>query len=476
MIRVDSRAGREAEVTDGPPGAGRDTGLGTPLADVVGRAPLFVPPTATVADVAAAMREGHHSCAVVTSRPDGIVTNGDLARIVAERRPPDTPVEQVMSSPVHALPAGAPLIRALLLMLDEGIEHVPVLRGGRIVGVLTDVDLIRQQSASPLLVTDRIRRAGAGGPRDPALADLAADVAGVAAALLADGVDALRIAAVVASLHDTLTIRMLELAEQELGPPPVPYAWLALGSQGRMEQLPRSDQDTALAYAEPGAEAGEYFATLAARVTDGLAAAGVPRCPGGFMATGWCRPLEGWQRTFQGWLDEPDARSLLGAQVFLDLRRVAGELDVDVLDRVLARGRDRPGIQLALARTARRFSPRAHRFGRLRVERLPPPELKLRGTVPVVLLGRLYGLAAGSAERTTAGRLRAAAAGGLISSDTADTLIDAYETLLSVRLAAELGAEVPRTLSAPRRRELQAALRAVRSALEASSLTHPDPG
>src|SRR5690606_28954443 len=409
---------------DGPPGAGRDTGLGTPLADVVGRAPLFVPPTATVADVAAAMREGHHSCAVVTSRPDGIVTNGDLARIVAERRPPDTPVEQVMSSPVHALPAGAPLIRALLLMLDEGIEHVPVLRGGRIVGVLTDVDLIRQQSASPLLVTDRIRRAGAGGPRDPALA-------------------------VLASLHDTLTIRMLELAEQELGPPPVPYAWLALGSQGRMEQLPRSDQDTALAYAEPGAEAGEYFATLAARVTDGLAAAGVPRCPGGFMATGWCRPLEGWQRTFQGWLDEPDARSLLGAQVFLDLRRVAGELDVDVLDRVLARGRDRPGIQLALARTARRFSPRAHRFGRLRVERLPPPELKLRGTVPVVLLGRLYGLAAGSAERTTAGRLRAAAAGGLISSDTADTLIDAYETLLSVRLAAELGAEVPRTLSAP---------------------------
>jgi CBS domain-containing protein len=458
------------------PDADRETWLATPLADVVGREPLFVPPTSTVADVALAMREGHHSCAVVTSRPDGIVTNGDLARIVAERRPPDTPVEQVMSSPVHALPAGAPLIRALLLMLDEGIEHVPVMRGSRIIGVITDVDVIRQQSASPLLVADRIRRAGAGGMHDPTLADLSAELAGVAASLLADGVDGLRIAGVIASLRDALTIRMLELAERELGRPPGPYAWLALGSQGRMEQLLHSDQDTALAFVEQTEEAGEYFAALAERVTDGLAAAGVPRCPGGFMATGWRRPLVEWQRTFRDWLDEPHARSLLDAQVFLDLRRVAGELDVGVLERTLARGRNRPGIQLALAQTARRFAPRTRRFGRIRADRLPPAELKLRGTVPIVLLGRLYGLAAGSLERTTAGRLHAAAAENVISGDTADTLLDAYAVLLSTRLAAELCEEAPLTLSTPRRRELQGALRAVRTALQASALTHPSAG
>jgi CBS domain-containing protein len=424
------------------------------------------------------MREGHHSCALVTSRPEGIVTNGDLARVVAERRPPDTPVQHVMSSPVHALPAGAPLIRALLLMLDEGIEHVPVTRGGRVVGVVTDVDVMRRQSASPLLVADRIRRAGAGGLHDPALADLSTDLAGVAASLLADGVDGLRIAAVVASLRDALTVRMLQLAERELGRPPGPYAWLALGSQGRMEQLPHSDQDTALAFAEPTDEAGEYFAALAERVTDGLAAAGVPRCPGGFMATAWCRPLEEFQRTFRGWLDEPDARSLLDAQVFLDLRPVAGELDVGVLDRTLAWGRDRPGIQLALAQTARRFAPRAGRFGRVRADRLAPADVKRRGTVPIVLLGRLYGLAAGSSERTTAGRLHAAAAANLISADAADTLLDAYAVLLSIRLTTELGdqADQAMILSTRQRRELQGALRAVRAALAASALTHPSAG
>jgi CBS domain-containing protein len=243
-----------------------------------------------------------------------------------------------------------------------------------------------------------------------------------------------------------------------------------------MEQLLHSDQDTALAFAEQTDEAGEYFAALAERVTDGLAAAGVPRCPGDFMATAWCRPLDEFQRTFRGWLDEPDAKSLLAAQVFLDLRSVAGDLDVGGLDRMLARGRNRPGIQLALARTARRFTPRTRRVGRVRADRQALADLKLRGTVPIVLLGRLYGLAAGSPERATAGRLRAAAAANLISADTADTLLDAYAVLLSARLATELGGDKAAIMTTRQRRELQGALRAVRTALQASALTHPNTG
>jgi CBS domain-containing protein len=461
-------------------------GLAAPLSEVVGREPLHVPPTASVADVASAMRERRQSCAVVTSEPEGIVTNGDLARVLAEHRPPETPVRHVMSSPLHALPAGAPLLRGLLLMLDEGIEHVPVVRGHRVVGVLTDVDVMRQQSASPLLVADRIRRAGVGGTCDCGFAHLATELARAAAALLADGVDGLRIAAVVATLRDALTVRILQLAERELGPPPCPYAWLGLGSQGRMEQLLDSDQDTALAYAEPTPGAGEYFAALAERVTDGLVAAGVRRCPGGFMATAWCQPLEQWQRTFRRWLDEPCAQSLMDAQVFLDLRPVAGGLDIGAVLRTLSRGRDRPGILPALARTARRFGPRPWRFGQVRTDRLVPVDLKLRGTVPVVMLGRLYGLAAASPELTTAGRLRAAADAGLLSVDAADALLDAYAVLLSTRLTIELrgrsGDRLPEkafvhaVLSARQRRELGCAMRSVRTALLASDLTFPNPG
>jgi CBS domain-containing protein len=354
--------------------------LSAPLSGVLTRGPLLVAPATPVADVALAMREGRHSCAVVTSDPAGIVTNGDLqARVLAERRSPDTPAGEVMTRPVHVLPAEAPLLRVLMLMLDEQIEHVPVVQGRRIIGVVTDVDVIRRQSASPLLVADRIRRAGSADD----LGGYAHDVAAAVAALHEDGVDPLRTAAVVTSLSDALTVRPLHLAEQKLGPPPGPYAWLALGSQGRAEELPHSDQDTALAHTERDAEAAGYFAVLATVVTDGLATAGIPPCGGGFMATGWCRPLPEWRATFRRWIDAPDAEALFEAQVFLDFRVVHGELDTAVLDEVLARGRDRPGFLAALAQAATRIRPRLGPFGRIRANLDGIVDVKMRGTVPV---------------------------------------------------------------------------------------------
>lgn len=474
-------------VQGGLPPRGLDAGLGAglaaPLAGLVTRGPLFVEPAATVAEVALAMREGRHSCAVVRTDPPGIVTNGDLqARVLAERRSPDLPVDRVMTRPVHVLPSGAPLVRAMLLMIDEGIEHVPVVHGERIIGVVTDSDVVRRQSASPLFVAGRIRRLDDdGGDRPAALAAYPREVAEAAAALLADGVDPLRIAAVVAGLNDALTERLLHLAERELGPPPCPYAWLALGSQGRMEQLLHSDQDTALAYAEPTPEAEAYFPRLVERVTERLVTAGLPRCPGGFTATAWCLPLGRWRTTLQDWIDEPDARALLDAQVFLDLRPVAGELDVSALDRILVRAGDRAGVPAALARAARRFGPRLGPLGRIRTGRDGRVDLKLGGTVPVVLLGRLYGLTAGSTARSTRERLRAAAADGQLSSDAADALLDAYRVLLGIRLTTQLAdggdgtGAVLAGLTSRQRRDLRGALHAVRTRQRASELSHPGP-
>ena len=98
----------------------------------------------------------------------------------------------------------------------------------------------------------------------------------------------------VAHVNDVLTSRLLDLAEERFGPPPYAYAWLALGSHGRGEQVLSSDQDSALTYGGPRlgpGEADEYFARLAEPVVDGLARAGIPRCTGGYMATEWREPL-----------------------------------------------------------------------------------------------------------------------------------------------------------------------------------------
>jgi CBS domain-containing protein len=257
------------------------SGLGgdfaTPVGSLVAGPPLFVAPEATIAEAARAMRAAGVSSVLVADDPPGIVTDGDLRnRVLAEERTPDTPVRVVMSRPLRSLPTDAPLYAALLLMLDQDFEHVPVTRAGRIVGMVTDMDLLRQQARSPLLVLGRIRTLD----RLEALEGYSREITATAETLFTGGVEPVRIARVIASLNDALTGKLLQLAEAELGPPPCTYAWLVLGSEGRMEQVLLSDQDNALVYLEDTAEARAYFEMLAGRVVAGLLQAGFPPCQG----------------------------------------------------------------------------------------------------------------------------------------------------------------------------------------------------
>jgi CBS domain-containing protein len=264
----------------------------------------------------------------------------------------------------------------------------------------------------------------------------AADTAAVAAALVAGGADALTTCRALTGLHDALTVRLIELSQAELGPPPCPYAWLALGSGGRLEQSLRTDQDHALVYAGDG-PATPYFAALGARVTEGLAGAGLRRCPGGYMADRWHMPLVRWRELFLGWVEYPDPPALVEAEVFLDFRRVHGELSTAPLDAVLRKGSGASRFLVGMARAAVRFPPPLRFAGRIR-DVAGEVDLKRGGLAGVVLLARLYALSAGSLARSTPDRLAAAAAAGTISRDGATALVEAYRVVAELRLRAQL--------------------------------------
>jgi CBS domain-containing protein len=274
---------------------------------------------------------------------------------------------------------------------------------------------------------------------DPLAVDGYQDRAVAAAgALMQAGAGALATSRMLTSLHDALTVRLIRLAVTELGPPPGEYAWLTLGSGGRMEQSLRTDQDNALAYAERGEAADDYFATLGARVVAGLARAGLGRCPGGYMADRWHQTLAQWRELFGSWVDRPVPQALVEAEVFLDFRCVAGDLSVAPLEAALHRGSGAPRFLVGMARAAVVFSPPLGFGGRIRTER-GEVDLKRGGLAAVVLLARLYALAAGSPARSTVDRLAAAAAAGTLSRHGADALAEAYRVLADLRMAAQLG-------------------------------------
>ena len=307
-----------------------------------------------------------------------------------------------------------------------------------------------------------------------ALDSYAAQMTAATARMLDDGVDALEVTQAVARANDVLTSRLLDLAEARLGAPPYACAWLALGSHGRGEQVLSSDQDSALVYGGPRlapGEAGAYFAGMATLVVDALTRAGIPRCPGGYMATTWCHPLDTLTGYFQRWVGDPTPEDLLKAEVFLDVRPVHGALDAGLLDDILLSGGRHSGFLLQMARATGTFRPPHVVLGRLHTEH-GLLDVKRGGASAIVLLARLHALAAGSSARTTMLRLRAAGESGQLSRAGAEQLVDAYRLLTELRLRhqveqARRGAPLDNRvrvdrLAADDRRRLRQAVRAVR--------------
>lgn len=448
--------GAEAGPEDAADVAPRVIDLTTSLSELPLRAPFYVDADATVAGAAGAMRAARVSSALIRRSAEpglGIVTSTDLRdRVLAGGGTPQTPVAEVATWQVRSVPAGAPISAAVLLMLDEGFRHVPVVSDGEVIGLVSSSDILRHQAQRPMLLLSRIHSLDS----LDGIEDYPLEVASAARALLGEGMAATQVSRIVAGLNDALTTRLIDLAQARLGPAPRPFAWLALGSAGRLEQNLLTDQDNALVYADdeesegdPGSAAGQhsaegrngqaraYFAALADTVNTGLTRAGFPPCPGGYMATNWCLPLRDWVQELRRLVHEPTTDALVETAVFLDFRRAQGELDVSRLDGVLLGAGDTPRFMVALAATASAFPPPLTALGRVRTES-GHLDLKRSGLYAVVILARIFAVQCGSPARSTLDRLREAAAGRVIGPDTARELADIYEFMLQLRLREQV--------------------------------------
>jgi CBS domain-containing protein len=408
--------------------------LGLDVRQLVRGPPVWVGPGATVGDAARTMRAEGISAVLVATEPHAIVTDRDFRnRVLAEGLGADTPVVQVASSPLRTVQAGTPLSDAWAALLDAGVHHLPVVSEGVIMGVVTSTDLLRVSAQGPMAVLRRVERLTG---RDK-LGGYARTVAEMTSALLAGGLEVGRIAGLVARLNDALVHRILRWAEADLGPPPAPYAWLAFGSEGRMEQTLLTDQDNALVHADVGGQGDPYWERLAERVVGDLQTAGFPPCPGGFMATRWTGSLPAWRARFARWIDAPDPQALLEAAIVFDFRRVAGALDLAPLEALVAGAPRKPVFLRFLARAALGFRPPPALLLRLRGES-STIDLKAQGIMPIVGLARCYGLEAGARACGTLERLAAARSAGLVAADLEAMVAEAHRFLVALRLRLQL--------------------------------------
>lgn len=456
--------------------------LTTPVGALLTRDPVSAAPDLAIRQAAQQMRAARVSSLLVAREGVllGILTDRDLrTRVLAEGAAPEVPVATVMTADPVTISASAYAFEALLTMTRHDIHHLPVFDGERLAGVITTTDLMRLQAASPVYLVGEMGK----GKDVESLVSVSRRVPGLVVRLMEAGARAPDIARVITAVTDALTRRLLALAEERLGPPPVPYVWLALGSQARREQTAHSDQDSALVFSDEAAPDDDaYFAALARFVSNGLHACGYVYCPGDVMATNprWRQPLKAWQRQFERWILEPEPKALMHASIFFDLRALHGEAALaEALREQIAEHGAANGIFLAsLAQGALAFQPPLGFFRQFVLKPHGDQEktldIKHQGLVPVVDLARIYALAGGVRAVSTAKRLDQAAAAGTLAAADARALRDALDFIAQVRLAHQArqiraGTEpdnyvAPETLSAFERRHLKDAFRIVADA------------
>ena len=376
-------------------------------------------------------------------RPLGILTRHDvLERVALPQISLHTPMAQVMSQPVRTLDINASAQDAVLTMARFGVRHLPLTEQGRVVSIVSERDLFALQRLSLRQISSNLRAA----PDIEALVAGAAEIRHLAGQLLAQGLAARALTAMLSQLNDVLTERVVQLQVQAHGLDLHRACWLAFGSEGRCEQTIATDQDNGLVLADDcGAAERQAWLLCALQINQALDRCGYPLCKGQVMASNpeCCLTVAQWLQRFDRWMDQGAPQDLLNASIYFDLRGLTGQqaLAQVLRDHITARAATLPRLCKQLADNSLRQRPALNWRGALDTEKDGAHEwidLKLHGTAPMVDAARLLALSHGVPATGTRDRLLAVAAKLDVPMIEAESWVAAFDVLQMLRLQRQV--------------------------------------
>ncbi|MFB9885496.1 putative nucleotidyltransferase substrate binding domain-containing protein [Balneatrix alpica] len=415
--------------------------------ELLSRPPVMIEQQASIQAAAALMSTESVSSLLIRAEASvdapaiGIITDRDLRnRVLAVGLDANQPVSCILKPGLVSLESQAYVFEAMLCMLRHNIHHLVIEERDRPLGVLALSDIVRHESHNALLVARSIFRQ----PDLAGLQELATEVRAGFIRLVQEDANSHMIGSAMAVIGRSFKQRLLELAEEQLGPAPISYCLLALGSMARDEQLVVTDQDNALILDNSYDPAlhGEYFAQLATWLCDGLHACGYPYCSGKVMANNpqWRLTRQQWSETFQRWIEQPNPQSLLDASIFFDLDGVYGQVEwaEQLRQQIAEQAKQHPRFLAAMARNALNRTPPLGFFKDFVMEQDGEHKnsinLKRRGTAPLADLIRVHALAIGSTALNSFERLAEVMEANILPKGRGPDLRDALEFIAMVRI------------------------------------------
>lgn len=264
--------------------------------------------------------------------PVGIITDRDLTSKIATGLFPITvEAKEIMTAPVITVPENISVAEAQMIMLKHDVSHLCVTRDGTdksaISGIISEHDVVAAQANTPGVLLKQTRRA----TNNKELKYVREKLTDLVQNSIDKNIPISHIANIVAEINIALTRRAIELAVEKIGsPPPVRFAWINVGSQGRKEQLLKTDQDNALIFEDVDAKRYDsvkrYFMELAELVTESLNKVGYEFSPHNIIARNsqWCKSATDWINQYNTWINTPGEKGIEVSTLFFDFDFIYG--------------------------------------------------------------------------------------------------------------------------------------------------------
>lgn len=427
------------------------------VSDRLGDPPVCLAPDASLKELVERMESETATSAVVVDeswRPAGIITEQDVTRRIAFRLDPETPVSQIMTTPVVTIQRTDYLYHAVAFMRRRALRHIPVLdEEGLVCGMLSLSEALGYLSAQTLELAHILTH-------EETLEGLCAVKAAqveLAEALFDDNVPVPEVQSLLTGINRDIHARILRRhlaemeAEKKWGKPPVDFSLIILGSGGRGENFLFPDQDNAFILEDyPDADHSAFdafFVELAERMTKDLDAVGLPLCRGYVMATNpvWRKTLSQWRDQVAYWMRSRSPSTLRYCDIFFDFAHGFGraEYAARLREYVTGMATRNPGFVKDMFAVQEDHAVALGWFGRLMTETGDDGHngminLKYNGTLPLVEGVRLLSLKHGIAETSTLGRLKGLRQCEAIDDDAHDYLTGGLNHLTRLLLRQQL--------------------------------------
>jgi len=252
----------------------------------------------------------------------------------------------------------------------------------------------------------------------------------------AKGVKVVHIANLIGQLNTKVYKKLYELiVPQDLR---ANACFMVMGSEGRNEQIIKTDQDNALVINDNSS--ASLYKKYMEEITSSLIDFGYPPCEGNIMVSNpfWCKTVQDYKDETARWIQTPDLQNYMDLAIFFDSFAVAGDknLLIDLKDDLFEKLHDKDVFMAYFAKSTLAFdTPRTVNSFMSKVNYI---DIKKAGVFPIVQGVRSLCLREKIRETTTVKRIKILVERNILEENMGNELLEAFDVLGTLRLKAQL--------------------------------------